>query len=238
MYHRGIMEKFEWDGMMQCCGGDYNQLAFCDVTKFVYLDQAGNAHPINDSNVCDKIFGDIVQKFWGYGSVLDVYNIYQDCYQQKQVVFGSRNMRRHKEKIRQSLLTEPELHILAQKSVNTIQNVYSTDNQGGFPCFASSAAQTWLNTPDVRKALHIPDYVQSWTDCNDQINNDYIQQYNDTGGVFDDIINSGRKCQAPHTYLAHDSLDPMRLLVYNGDVTTFYKIIKHILSRWIWCAIS
>jgi DNA/RNA endonuclease YhcR with UshA esterase domain len=91
---------------------------------------------------------------------LNAYNIYQDCYQQKQVVFGSRQMKKHKEKIRQSLINEPNIHILAQRSVNTIHNIFSTDNQGGFPCFSSNAAQQWLNTPDVRKALHIPDYVQ------------------------------------------------------------------------------
>lgn len=35
----------------------------------------------------------------------DVYNIYQDCYQQKAVIFGSRNLRPLKESIRQSSKT-------------------------------------------------------------------------------------------------------------------------------------
>jgi cathepsin A (carboxypeptidase C) len=112
-------------------------------------------------------------------------------------------MNRHKEKIRQSILEHPYYQKLAQRSVNTNQNTFSTDNQGGFPCFASAAAQNWLNSNDVRKALHIPNYVQNWTECNDYINEVYIQQYNTTDAVFDDIINSGY---------------PLRILVYNGDV--------------------
>lgn len=169
-----MIDKFQWDGLLSCCGGDYNKLDFCDVTKFVYLDPAGNAQPVNESDSCSGKFAAVVQKFWGWGEVLNAYNIYQDCYQQKQFVFGSRNIRQHKEKIRQSLINDPEYHIMAQqRSVNSLKNVFSTDNQGGFPCYGSAAAQKWLNTKDVRRALHIPDYVQDWTDCNDYINEIY-----------------------------------------------------------------
>ncbi|KAI6191132.1 Lysosomal protective protein [Aphelenchoides bicaudatus] len=207
MYHRGILDKNQWDAMLSCCGGDYNNLAFCDVTQFVYLDPAGNAQPVKD-DTCGLIFGDIVQKFWNYSLVVVAIHVQMEwsltnCYQQKQIIFGSRQVNRHKETIREMILNDPRYQALGQSSVNTLQNVFSTDNQGGFPCFASSAAAQWLNTPDVRKALHVPDYVQNWSDCNDTINANYIQQYNDTKDVFDDIINSGY---------------PMRLLIYNGDV--------------------
>ncbi|KAI6243639.1 Carboxypeptidase [Aphelenchoides fujianensis] len=203
MYHRGLLGKNEWDKMVTCCGGDYNQLEFCDVTRFVYLDDAGNAQPISNDSDCDVYMAKIVQKEWTTAELLDVYNIYQDCYQQKAFVFGSKNMRRQKERIRESLVNDPEPHIFAQRSVNSIWNTFSTDNQGGFPCYASAAAQNWLNSVDVRKALHVPSYVQNWTDCNDDINQNYIQQYNSTDDVFDDIINSGLK---------------LRILVYNGDL--------------------
>jgi cathepsin A (carboxypeptidase C) len=66
MYHRGILDKYEWDGMLACCGGDYNQLYSCDVTRFVYLDPAGNAMPLNKSSICSNIFAGIVQRFWQY----------------------------------------------------------------------------------------------------------------------------------------------------------------------------
>lgn len=45
-----MIDKDAWDEMMHCCKGDYNQLAFCNVTDFVYLDQAGNVHPRPDAN--------------------------------------------------------------------------------------------------------------------------------------------------------------------------------------------
>jgi hypothetical protein len=68
MYHRGMLDKYEWDGMLACCGGDYNELYLCDVTRFVYLNSSGDAVPINKSSSCDMIFAGIVQKFWQYAA--------------------------------------------------------------------------------------------------------------------------------------------------------------------------
>jgi hypothetical protein len=64
MYHHGILDKYEWDRMLACCGGDYNQLDFCDVTRFIYLNSSGNAMPLNKSSICSNIFADMVQRFW------------------------------------------------------------------------------------------------------------------------------------------------------------------------------
>ncbi|KAI6174188.1 Lysosomal protective protein [Aphelenchoides besseyi] len=202
MYHRGLLSLENWDRMIDCCGGGYNDVAFCDITQFVYVDDAGNVQPVSNDTCADVMAG-IAQKEWTYGETINVYNIYQDCWQQKSIVFGSRNFQRHKERIYQSLLEDPKPHIFAQRSVNTPFNLYSSDNQGGFPCFASDVATQYLNSDDVRSALHVPSYVQNWTDCNLDINLMYQQQHNDTSDVFDDIINSGH---------------PLRIMIYNGDV--------------------
>lgn len=34
-------------------------------------------------------------------------------------------------------------------------NFYSTDSQGGFPCFGFDRAEDWLNSEDVKDALHL-----------------------------------------------------------------------------------
>jgi len=65
------------------------------------------------------------------------------------------------------------------------------------------ATQTYLNIPAVRQALHIPSLVPMWTDCNDFINGNYVQQNHDTTPVFADMLTSGY---------------PLRILIYNGDV--------------------
>ncbi|KAK0407393.1 hypothetical protein QR680_019175 [Steinernema hermaphroditum] len=200
LYYHGMYGKNEWDQLIHCCPEvkSYQELAFCDFSRYIYLDSAGNAHPRDANSPCGKIVASMGQeRVWGSSAVQDVYNMYQDCYQQTATVFGSRRMNKHV-----AQFTANKVEVVKQ---NTNFNPISTDNQGGFPCFASSAAQKWVNTRDVRAALHIPDYVQDWTDCNDTINAIYTQQHNDTGAVFDHIYSSGY---------------PLRVLIYNGDIDT------------------
>uniref|UniRef100_A0A914DY95 Uncharacterized protein n=1 Tax=Acrobeloides nanus TaxID=290746 RepID=A0A914DY95_9BILA len=93
-------------------------------------------------------------------------------------------------------------------------NYRSTDSNGGFQCYMSNAATTYLNQDCVRKALHIPDYVQPWQICRKASDFHYHKIYNsntsvDLTPVFQDIINSD--------YVQNNS-NPFRILIYNGDV--------------------
>ncbi|KIH65387.1 hypothetical protein ANCDUO_04288 [Ancylostoma duodenale] len=69
----------------------------------------------------------------------DVYNIYQDCYQQSSKVFGTR-IKSHQ---RRGIV---DYFVDQGRQVST----YSTDNQGGFQCYASDAAAQYLNQ-DVKR---------------------------------------------------------------------------------------
>ena len=60
-----------------------------------------------------------------------------------------------------------------------------------------------MNLDSTRKALHIPDSLGYWTDCNDNMNAIYQQQHNDTSDVFKAIFASNYT---------------LRILIYNGDV--------------------
>ncbi|CAJ0961952.1 unnamed protein product, partial [Mesorhabditis belari] len=198
LYFHGLYGKKEWDSLLQCCDSSSNDptwFEYCDFTKHIYIDSAGNAFPKDNNSYCGPLVAQLGQwRVWN--TINDVYNIYQDCYQQTSIVFGSRNLNKHKEKIRAHL---EQLFIDQGAKIST----YSTDNQGGFPCFASAAAANYLNSNDVRNALHISPMAGDWADCNDTINAIYLQQHNDTGAVFDHIVKSRY---------------PLRMLIYNGDV--------------------
>ncbi|TKR81558.1 hypothetical protein L596_015409 [Steinernema carpocapsae] len=199
LYYHGMYGKTEWDQLLACCPDikNYQELAFCNFARYITLDSAGNAHPIGNS-VCGNLVASMGQgRVWGSNTIQDVYNMYQDCYQQKATVFGAKRYNKH---VGEFMANKVEV-----VKKNTNFNPVSTDNQGGFPCFASTAADTWLNSKAVREALHIPNYVQKWQDCNDEINEQYIQQHNDTGSVFDHIAYTGY---------------PLRVLIYNGDIDT------------------
>ncbi|XP_078688786.1 lysosomal protective protein-like [Branchiostoma floridae x Branchiostoma belcheri] len=67
------------------------------------------------------------------------------------------------------------------------------------PCINSTAQTTWLNRPDVRLALHIPEFVQPWALCSAEVGDQYTTVYS----------------TMHDQYLA--LLPKYRALVYNGD---------------------
>ncbi|WKY14623.1 hypothetical protein Q1695_000282 [Nippostrongylus brasiliensis] len=192
-YFHGLYGKTEWDSLQKCCPqtGSSTWFEYCDFSQFITFDTAGNAVPKISSGDCGTLVAQMGQmNIWT--SLNDVYNIYQDCYQQTSATFGS-------------LVYPRSQHQSAELFVDQGAKVssYSTDNQGGFTCYAADAAASYLNQQDVRDALHIASNAGNWSSCNDDINNNYIQQHNDTGRVFDQILRSGY---------------PLRMLIYNGDV--------------------
>ncbi|KAK0429384.1 hypothetical protein QR680_011351 [Steinernema hermaphroditum] len=182
LYYHGVYGKQEWDQLRQCCNGtrSYQDLAMCDFSEYVSFDEHGKATSIGNSTC-----GDLVVELGQNGvskneQMQDVFNMYEDCYQQ-QSVLGSRSF----------------------ASSNPNFNTISTDNEGGFQCYAISATNAWLNSLTVQHALHIPISVQDWQECNQDVAKQYTQQHNDTGPIFDHILASGYS---------------LRVLIYNGDV--------------------
>ncbi|CEF62221.1 Lysosomal protective protein [Strongyloides ratti] len=207
LYFHGIIGVEEWSALRKCCPGQtYQELAFCDFSQFITYDKTGNPVAKVKGDEC----GNLVAKYafwnWENSDKLDVYNIYQDCYQQKAVIFGSRKKIKNADKLKKQYISQSANgQNVYQKNPNPNVNDYSSDPLGGFACWASSAATTYLNTPDVRDSLHIPSYVPRWDECNSSINTNYNGQYNDTSSVFQEMINSNY---------------PLRILIYNGDVDT------------------
>ncbi|KIH47630.1 hypothetical protein ANCDUO_22306, partial [Ancylostoma duodenale] len=55
-------------------------------------------------------------------------------------------------------------------------NTISSDALNGFPCWCDEAATVYMNQPEVRKALHIPDSVGTWLTFNPTLNTFYYNR--------------------------------------------------------------
>ncbi|VDK38553.1 unnamed protein product, partial [Anisakis simplex] len=53
-----------------------------------------------------------------------------------------------------------------------------------FPCYMDSATEAYLNTPEVRRAIHVPSGVGRWQACNREMRMDYTRDTPDTSGLF------------------------------------------------------
>uniref|UniRef100_A0A646QCJ4 Carboxypeptidase n=1 Tax=Hemiscolopendra marginata TaxID=943146 RepID=A0A646QCJ4_9MYRI len=68
------------------------------------------------------------------------------------------------------------------------------------PCISGADTTAYLNRPDVRTALHIPDNVQNWTVCSEDVATQYVTLYKTMENQYNIL------------------LPKVRGLVYNGDV--------------------
>ncbi|CAL4135333.1 unnamed protein product, partial [Meganyctiphanes norvegica] len=78
-------------------------------------------------------------------------------------------------------------------------------------CTDSSKLRSWINSPEVRSALHIPEYVQNWDICSQDSNDQYVRQYGDMTEQYQNLL--------PH----------VRALVYNGDWDT---VCNYLGTQW------
>uniref|UniRef100_A0A914QKZ1 Serine carboxypeptidase n=1 Tax=Panagrolaimus davidi TaxID=227884 RepID=A0A914QKZ1_9BILA len=217
MYYHGYLGTGEWSMLAQCCNTTYQLLPFCPFDQRYYVSSDGTAYPKDPNDACDNLIADKINNVWTEDMLQysDVYNQNQDCYQQTSYLLGSVRSAKTRQKvvehtrkfIKQQKDASVTNYVDAYRYNNDNYNPISTDPLGGFPCFGTDAAADYLNQPEVRKALHVPDFLSktTWGFCNvlfDDVNYNYVRQYNDTGIFFDRIL------QSQH---------PMKILIYNGD---------------------
>ncbi|CAJ0610264.1 unnamed protein product [Cylicocyclus nassatus] len=224
LYYRGMIGKQQFDSLKSCClDDDIQPLTYCNFYQFVQSDEYGNIMPKNSSNSpkfteCGEMVTSLaMDDVWATAN--DVYNSYQDCYNFTSLssggLQGEAGRRTWKtvmgsNRMRQIVQQNDDLAAIFSTGSNpfidqgSLFNANSTDAMGGFACYMDSATQTYLSLQQTRKALHIPDFVQPWVDCNMDINSKYYHQQNhDMTPVFQNIIGSGYK---------------LKMLIYNGDV--------------------
>ncbi|XP_072374729.1 lysosomal protective protein-like isoform X2 [Scyliorhinus torazame] len=120
-----------------------------------------------------------------YNSGLNVYSLYMDCAGGIQ----RNNMRFHRDVKNLFQFYQFEIMENADDSGNLVP-----------PCINGTAQRTWINHANVRKALHIPENVQSWELCSSVVGDSYQRIYNNMQDFYLKLLSKG-----------------LRVLVYNGD---------------------
>ncbi|VDM99091.1 unnamed protein product, partial [Thelazia callipaeda] len=207
LYFRGVYGKDLYARLMACCENNTIPAAFCNFDRYVIFIN-GWALPKDFSNECAKAIAEFGSHYiWFQSKIQDPYNLIEDGYRQFVETDMQSKLRTnlHKRKFWAEYLRKGFNQSSApyDNQQSSAINYASTDGKGNFYFYARSATTNYLNLKDVRSALHIPEHIQPWEGCNDDINYYYYQQYEDTTPIFEQIIHSGY------------TLD---ILIYNGDV--------------------
>ena len=123
-----------------------------------------------------------------YGGNLNVYGLYQYCPHPDRSTEYYRDL--------QNLLHN---HKYAEKFISMQRQTPQT--RGDPPCVDSHTTRTFLNNPEVRKALHIPEHVSDWEVCSDLVGILYQRDYD--------------SMKSQHLYLQKYGI---RGIMYNGDI--------------------
>ncbi|XP_041059999.1 lysosomal protective protein isoform X3 [Carcharodon carcharias] len=170
-----------------------------DLQKFCCSEGKCNFHNNKDKN-CQARVIEVSYIVWHSG--LNAYNLYADCVggvpgeirfdeNQKQLVISNLG----------NLFPKNEMSQWWRKK---LQDAYLSHRNVRLdpPCTNTTACSNYLNDPRVRKALHIPAFVQKWEMCSAIVNLFYRPLYTDMKDQY-------LKLLAARQY---------QILVYNGDV--------------------
>ncbi|GMT02876.1 hypothetical protein PENTCL1PPCAC_25050, partial [Pristionchus entomophagus] len=209
-YMKGMHSRKEFEAMGKCVPADHEgPMTYYDFTNYVNIDKFGIPIPksFNTSTLEGFCGTEVLRQ--GYLDVWlsknDVYNTFQDCY-----IFHltgndqSHHQKRH-DRVKRDAIGRP-MNYLPFIDEGKRMNYLSTDNNGGVNCYDGKTP--YLNRPDVRKAINIPDYyTKTWSDCDYKLElTHYVQEHNDTAPVFESIFATVRSMGKP-----------LRMLIYHGD---------------------
>jgi len=180
-YYHGLIGDRRWNELVQnCCPGSTNPCDFVSATK--------------ESNQCFEWLSEIQQQIWGSGG-LNVYNLYGECAGGVQA--NSLRFTPEREAVTTSRFLYPFSSIKTKES----NLKWSPNLRSSPPCTDADPMSSWLNSPSVRKALHIHDQAQRWDICSSIVGAGYHRVYTDMTAQYHKAISKG-----------------LRVLVYNGDV--------------------
>ncbi|KAI6185307.1 Peptidase S10 domain containing protein [Aphelenchoides besseyi] len=195
LYH-GTIGVRQWEDIRNGCCRGIKRIEDCDFSAHI-AENTTDTWPLTD---CGRLFVDAMI----VPDNQNAYNWYQDCYEVDPKSTASK-------------LTSKN------RQIANYFNYDSTDNQNGFNCWNEQAMAIYLNRPDVQKALHISSHWMSnentqWELCNDDLNDNYHQKYNDTFYQFQDIFR--------HVKQLEGVIPPnWRILIFNGDADTVCNFI-------------
>ncbi|VDK75652.1 unnamed protein product, partial [Anisakis simplex] len=96
LYNRAMYGVDTMEFLESCCPNKSEPLQDCDLSKYVTFDSHGGAEPI-DNTKCSQLLPEIAGYIiWELAEIQDVYNMYEDCYMNREYVFGSRFMQKYR----------------------------------------------------------------------------------------------------------------------------------------------
>ncbi|KAI1700644.1 serine carboxypeptidase domain-containing protein [Ditylenchus destructor] len=217
--YRGFIGKEDYDFLKDNCCKGVVPVQTCNFSSYLYWDWRGRPHTRSfnthiERQCADKIFGICSQQFNDI-SGYDIYDANQDCYRsinnftrdRDNLLKAARYRQAWNIKINDSPITDGINRFVDQGS---LMNLLSTDQHGGFDCYTNWVSSDYLNRLDVRRAIHIPSFLdkKEYNFCGPNrrtlvLTHNYTVQYFETSEIFQWIFDSGY---------------PLNILIYNGDL--------------------
>lgn len=183
-YYHGLFGDRLWNKTLAaCCPKGSERCPF--VEKYAENDD------------CRDLVGADLKLIYNIG--LNEYNLYGPCLVPKPEGYIYNN--------NSFIYNTPSLvhrnHPYMKQKLNTVRlkREYAESVRLTPPCLDNEAEISYMNTAQVREALHIPNKVQNWDVCSEVVGMNYRTIYHDVSDLYKKVIHAKK-----------------RILVYNGDV--------------------
>lgn len=183
-YYHGLMGDRLWNGTLDaCCPEESERCPF--------------VHRYQENDKCSDYVGQGLNLVYNIG--LNEYNLYGPCrvpkpggyiYNNNSFIYDTPSYAHQKHPVMRQKLDKVKFKRQFAESVRETP-----------PCLDDEAEISYMNTAEVRKALHIPDGVQTWDICSAIVGGNYKTLYRDVSEQYNQVIRAGK-----------------RILVYNGDI--------------------
>ncbi|XP_052815247.1 lysosomal protective protein-like isoform X1 [Mya arenaria] len=184
-YYHGLIGEDLWNKMLNACcpGQSVRQCHF--QTGYTY------------NSDCSDLVGQGLDVITSSG--LNEYNLYAPCdvpkpdgyiYNNNSFVYDVPSFGHQNHPYMIKKLNKIKLHQQYEESVQLTP-----------PCLDYGYAISYMNTAEVRVALHISPFAQDWDVCSADVGSTYVSQYNDVTKFYQEVLSAGKS-----------------VLVYNGDI--------------------
>lgn len=175
-YYHGLYGEDLWNRLVaHCCKSGHAARDTCNFYNSYWP-------------LCTKAVGQASDIIYNEG--LNMYNLYDNC-----PTGTGGNFSRYEADL-SNVFREHESHsAMLGKVRNRIKNL-----KGNPPCTNGTDLLDYMNSPDVRTAVHIPEELPKFELCNDEVNYNYKREY--------------KTMKKQYEYL----IPRVRGLVYNGDI--------------------
>ncbi|XP_075133495.1 lysosomal protective protein-like [Leptodactylus fuscus] len=177
-YYHGLLDISTWSCLESVCCDDKN----CDFMA-------------SDKKDCKAVINRVYRQL--HGTRLNVYNIYHPCEEGE-----PGEIRDYGDHIKAYLpdVMSPQIDSEFSKKLKEMSPLNKTISLG-MPCVNDTDVTTYLNTPEVQSALHIPNGLPPWEMCNYNVRINFRREMKDSREQYRHLLSEKK----------------YRILVYTGD---------------------